>query len=373
MLDKSQIGVYFSAKPEKQIEDEFVKVKNLQKQQKEISLEAKAPHNRDKNRYPDVLPNEETRVKLNKEEENDSDYINSNHVRGEEGLKSQHYICCQAPLPNTMADFWRMIWEKNCPVIVMLTRIVERNSIKADMYWPEFAETSQQYGKIVVHCVRVKQPTDSIICREFEIINTRAEHEGSKKVVQLHYTEWPDQGVPETTKGMAELIREVDIRKQGLNDPIVVHCSAGVGRTGTFLAIHLALQKLTYRSVIDVMKTVLNLRQQRSGMVQSKDQYKFVYATINDVYMDKYQPLAKGKLKTNIRLSNSNSTVETRRSAFRREETNNSSDSPRLPSLSGTRKLLVSTPDLRKDPERRPQIIVESENDNESICHQDGN
>jgi len=128
-----------------------------------------------------------------------------------------------------------------------------------------------------------------IVVRKFSITDVRKPGE-TKEVTQLHYTEWPDSGVPDTTEQMSDLIRELDIRKGGLDDPIVVHCSAGIGRTGTFLAIHMALQQVVTspEPCIDVFETVLNLRVQRTGMVQSKDQYKFVYVTLKDMLLRKY-------------------------------------------------------------------------------------
>jgi len=201
--------------------------------------------------------------------------------------QQQVYICCQAPLPNTFEDFWRMIWEQKCPVIVMLTRFVEKKIVKADMYWPE---TSQQYGRIFVQKRSECNRVPSIFTRHFIITNSK-EPNIERKVVQLHYTDWPDQGVPETTEAMTELINELDLYKRGLQDPITVHCSAGIGRTGTFLAIHMALQMVLASSEkleeINVMDLVFNLRRQRAGMVQSKDQYKFVYATIQDILVEK--------------------------------------------------------------------------------------
>jgi len=275
---------------DQEIEKEFFSLKKLVKEQgeKEVSAVALQPANIAKNRYPDVLPLEETRVRLTTIDEDDSDYINANHIRL--GASTQHYICCQAPLPNTFADFWRMVWEKNSPVIVMLTGIIEKRRKKADIYWPEREGDVEIYGKFQVkHLKTVFVPGESIIIvRKFVLTNKDNE---SRNVVQLHYNDWPDQGVPDSTRAMTELIKELDIHKKGLNDPITVHCSAGIGRTGTFLAIHMALQEIATTKVkqVNIMKTVMDLRQQRTGLVQSKDQYKFVYATINDVLLNKYE------------------------------------------------------------------------------------
>jgi len=144
--------------------------------------------------------------------------------------------------------------------------------------------------------------SESIILRQFLISNITKLEKEELSVNQLHYTDWPDQGVPETTNAMTNLIRELDIWKKGLDDPIVVHCSAGIGRTGTFLAVHMALQKINSGHQLPeiefVKKIVINLREQRLGMVQSKDQYKFVYATIMSILDDRRhgnQPKSKKK------------------------------------------------------------------------------
>lgn len=297
---------------EQEIEEEFEQMKKTINQKDNLISEASLhPDNYLKNRYPDVLPLEATRVRLKKEDDDEnSDYINANYVSAKDSFKNrkmQQYICCQAPLPNTFGDFWRMIWEKKSPVIVMLTNLQERNRRKAEQYWPESKET-QQYGNILVtHKFSKHHKGGAIIKRVFYLTHTKEPNELPHEVYQLHYTQWPDYGVPNTTDNMSDLITELDIRKKGLDDPIVVHCSAGIGRTGTFLAIHIALQKVatSKHAKFDVLKTVLQLREQRSGMVQSKDQYKFVYATIKNMIWDKYDTVVRDadeNLPNNLRL-----------------------------------------------------------------------
>ncbi|PRP74754.1 hypothetical protein PROFUN_06615 [Planoprotostelium fungivorum] len=365
-----------------EIEAEFDQMRLIMRERgidPKVDPEAFLPENYQKNRYHDVLPYKETRVKLDGSDDGISSYINANYVYDRQN-KAQKYICCQAPLPKTFDDFWRMVWEKDCPVIVMLTKLEERNTIKAHVYWPE-PGSRLQYGPYMVthlrttthkkreteggrprhygifgkrlppkgaeagigptrspHPTNLNTPTNPnpfddvpaggtlshfggngpfpqwnmtsvppstpiasptpalhnvqnslIVVRKFTIEDVRRPGV-TKEVIQLHYTEWPDFGVPDTTEQMSDLIRELDIRKKGLDDPIIVHCSAGIGRTGTFLAIHMALQQVATSASpsIDVFETVLNLRVQRTGMVQSKDQYKFVYITIKDMLMRKY-------------------------------------------------------------------------------------
>lgn len=280
---------------EKEIEDEYQK---MVRHKADGQIYAN-PNTAAKNRYQNVLPIEKTRVILEKSEGSDSDqddYINANYINRDEPddpeLKKvgpqQQYICCQAPLTNTVADFWLMIWQENVPVIVMLTNLEEKSRVKADQYWPENKDQPEIAGKIEVTLAKTF-PHTGFVVRQFMLRKKKHSHwlPEERTVYQLHYTEWPDFGAPESTEEMTELLRELDIRKKGLDDPIVVHCSAGIGRTGTFLAIHLTLQQVNASKSppeqLDVMKTVLSLRAQRHGMIQSKEQYKFVYATVRDV------------------------------------------------------------------------------------------
>jgi len=286
-MEQQSIIVFSPSDDELAIHKEFDQMKKVFRElrrDKEISPVSLTEENIGKNRYTDVLPYEETRVKLQiADGEKGSDYINANHINI--GDHFQQYICCQAPLPNTFDDFWRMLCEQHCPLIVMLTRLEEKNQLKAHKYWPdEGQQQKQSNGLVVTHLKTENRRGKNIIIRSFSIGNGN----GVKwDVTQLHYTTWPDMGVPESPQSMQELLTEVDVRKKGLNDPIVVHCSAGIGRTGTFIAIHLNMQKAIIGEKVDVMKTVLNLRLQRDGMVQSADQYKFVYAALKQTLTDR--------------------------------------------------------------------------------------
>ncbi|KAL6040613.1 Proteintyrosine phosphatase [Balamuthia mandrillaris] len=273
-------------------------------------------HNIHKNRYGNVLPNPETRVKL--QGGRSSDYINANYVKGE----SQVYIACQAPLPNTFADFWRMIWEQHSYVIMMLTRLMEKERVKAEKYWPTRGPLSRtrrpgtaesesggeggwkQYGSIAVRLERQHQHSAKIIVREFSLRHdSSAEEQGLvdltdleerqeqeiRRVVQIHYTGWPDFGRPKSTKTFKKLLGLMEQHRQaapeGLNGPIVLHCSAGLGRTGTLIAAHIALEKLRLKKVekreeLDMKQIVEELREQRRGMVQTKEQYLFLHELV---------------------------------------------------------------------------------------------
>jgi len=290
----------FSDGDEQAIVKEFENMRNLirEKEEPHIYAASTAPENIQKNRYYDVLPVEETRVILTtKDGKERSDYINANYVMGESSIPQQVYICCQAPLPQTIDDFWRMINEKGCTLIIMLTKLTERNTVKAHPYWPDQEGTTQTYGEAVVSYIKTdsNRGVNGITIRHFDIkhINDLK----TKRVVHIQYTDWPDFGVPPSTKNMQRLLTEVDIRKKSLSDPIVVHCSAGIGRTGTFLAIHMNRQKALFqKEELNVMDTVLTLREQRKGMVQSKEQYKFVYATLKDVLTERLDHFPVGSV-----------------------------------------------------------------------------
>jgi len=229
-----------------------------------------------------------------------------------------------------------MIWEQEVPVIVMITNLVEKNRVKADAYWPNKVKSVACYGGIYVKLISDKKKSNqNVTIRCFQIwkkeisstVSSKdtAKHENNdldlnddiptpsssmnsdddnsvnesdeeiipeegietRKVTQLHCTKWPDFGVPDSAEVMKDLISEVDIRKRGVDKPIVVHCSAGIGRTGTFVAIHMCLQKDLQGEEINISKTVRSLREQRLGMIQSEEQYFFVYSVVHEIMRDK--------------------------------------------------------------------------------------
>jgi len=279
------------------IADEFSKLNALyqaqldQLVQQGIMLFSSATlrHNYHKNRYSNILAMDPTRVKLQgyRDFYLDTDYINANYINGEIPGSERAYISCQAPLPNTLLHFWLMVWENNSSVIVMLTRLVERDRAKAIIYWPENVGDCRRFGSIVV-----TQKKTKTICPFLEMRTFELDRDGMKRqIVQFHYTEWPDFGIPSSTRTLRDLICWMDLYRMkgamaGLNGPIVTHCSAGVGRTGTFLAVHICLEKMKYYNSLDhinIPRTVLLLRQSRNGMVQTAEQYQYIYEVLKDV------------------------------------------------------------------------------------------
>lgn len=228
-----------------------------------------------KNRYINILPYEHTRVPLSLLPDSpDSDYINASYVVGFSGPKE--YIATQGPKTCTIGDFWRMIWEQNVYVIIMVTGLEERGKPKCDRYWPEDAETP-----LVCDSLSVSQLNEI----DFENYTIRSLEvklsEKSRTVKQAYLKGWPDFGVPECPEILIRFVEVIRIlvneTPSASNQPIVVHCSAGVGRTGTFIAVDWLMQAARVQKEIDIFSTVLRMRECRINMVQSEEQYEYVY------------------------------------------------------------------------------------------------
>ncbi|NXD33838.1 PTPRJ phosphatase, partial [Copsychus sechellarum] len=239
---------------------------------------AELPENRGKNRYNNVLPYDISRVKLSNQSSGTGDYINANYMPGYNSKKA--FIAAQGPLPNTIEDFWQMIWEKNIYSIVMLTKCVEQARTKCEQYWPD--KQSKSYGDIIVTMVsEVALPEWTIRDFTVEKSNTPESH----TVRQFHFTSWPDHGVPETTDlliNFRHLVHEYNSQNP-IDSPTLVHCSAGVGRTGTFIAIDRLIQQMEMESSVDVYGVVFDLRMHRPLMVQTEDQYVFLNQCVMDI------------------------------------------------------------------------------------------
>uniref|UniRef100_A0A8C1J7X3 protein-tyrosine-phosphatase n=1 Tax=Cyprinus carpio TaxID=7962 RepID=A0A8C1J7X3_CYPCA len=239
------------------------------------------PENRGKNRYNNILPYDSTRVKLSYvDDDSCSDYINASYIPGNNFRRE--YIATQGPLPGTKDDFWKMVWEQNVHNIVMVTQCVEKGRVKCDHYWP-FDQEPLYYGDLVV-----QMQSESVLpewtIREFKICNEE-QLSYSRIVRQFHYTVWPDHGVPEITQSLIQFVRTVRdyINRTPFSGATVVHCSAGVGRTGTFIALDRVLQQLDTRDTVDIYSAVFDLRLHRTHMVQTECQYSYLYQCVRDV------------------------------------------------------------------------------------------
>uniref|UniRef100_A0A8C4NIX1 Protein tyrosine phosphatase non-receptor type 14 n=1 Tax=Dicentrarchus labrax TaxID=13489 RepID=A0A8C4NIX1_DICLA len=250
---------------------------------------ATLPENTERNRFRDVVPYEENRVELVPNKENNTGYINASHIkvmiRGEEW----HYIATQGPLANTCADFWQMVWEQGVNVIAMVTAEEEGGRSKSHRYWPKLGSkhNSATHGKFKV---TTKFRTDSG-CYATTGLKVKHLLSGQERTVwHLQYTDWPEQGCPEYVQGFLAYLEEIQsVRRhtnsmldtsKSLNPPVVVHCSAGVGRTGVVILTELMISCLEHNEQVEVPTMLSGLRQQRMLMVQTISQYKFVYQVL---------------------------------------------------------------------------------------------
>lgn len=242
-------------------------------------LRATDPVNLPKNRYKNILPFDHSSVTLQQvnEGEGESDYINANFLDGNKQRNS--YIAAQGPLDNTVAEFWQMVWEQNVHVIVMLTRLQEGKKVKCVKYWPDTDE-EVTFKDFVITCT-YKRKLDSRVARRFLLENSGSGE--CRELLYFQFTAWPDFGIPSSPADFLELYYEVMKEYRSLQvprTPMLVHCSAGVGRSGAFCTINNCLQAFRSTGSIDVAETVRSLRKQRAGMVQTLEQYAFCYKSI---------------------------------------------------------------------------------------------
>ena len=229
-------------------------------------VSASLPVNKPKNRLVNVLPYEATRVILQPiRGVEGSDYINASFVDGYRYRNA--YIATQGPLMETTEDFWRMLWEHNSTIVVMLTKLQEMGQEKCHQYWP--SDRSIRYQYVVVEPV-TEYNMPQYILREFKMTDARDGQ--SRTVRQFQFTDWPEEGVPKSGDGIIEFLGQVHKTKEqfGQEGPITVHCSAGVGRTGVFITLSIDLERLQYEGVVDIFQTVRILRTQRPAMVQTE-------------------------------------------------------------------------------------------------------
>uniref|UniRef100_A0A3Q2PIQ1 protein-tyrosine-phosphatase n=1 Tax=Fundulus heteroclitus TaxID=8078 RepID=A0A3Q2PIQ1_FUNHE len=243
---------------------------NLYKRKPGLSLCcARQPENQEKNRYRDVLPYDDTRVVLQGKE----DYINASHVAPPESGVCLRYIAAQGPLPQTCAHFWQTVWEQQTHTIIMLTTLTERGRTKCHQYWPHPPEV-KDYGHLSVKC-------HSEECTLAYLGEERA-------VTHLQYVAWPDHGVPDDPSDFLLFISSVRERRRG-EEPLMVHCSAGIGRTGVLITMETALSLMDEGRPVFPLDIVKTLRDQRAMMVQTTCQFQFVCEAILRVYKEKQE------------------------------------------------------------------------------------
>ncbi|XP_043364019.1 receptor-type tyrosine-protein phosphatase mu isoform X10 [Dermochelys coriacea] len=234
---------------------------------------AKKDENRMKNRYGNIIAYDHSRVRLQPiEGETNSDYINGNYIDGYH--RPNHYIATQGPMQETIYDFWRMVWHENTASIVMVTNLVEVGRVKCCKYWPDDTEI---YKDIKVTLIETELLAEYVI-RTFAV-EKRGAHE-IREIRQFHFTGWPDHGVPYHATGLLGFVRQVKSKSPSNAGPLVVHCSAGAGRTGCFIVIDIMLDMAEREGVVDIYNCVRELRSRRVNMVQTEEQYVFIHDAI---------------------------------------------------------------------------------------------
>ncbi|KAE8300122.1 Tyrosine-protein phosphatase non-receptor type 9 [Larimichthys crocea] len=247
--------------------------------------------NQIKNRYSDVLCLDQSRVRLCQlcdDEDETSDYINASFMDGYK--RGNAYIATQGPLPKTFGDFWRMVWEQMVLIIVMTTRVVERGRVKCGQYWPLEEGRTEQHGYFLVRNTHIQVFQDFKLSH-LELYNTQSGER--REVCHYLYVSWPDFGVPKSASAMLDFREHVLQRREAAvqslgsswtgppgGPPVVVHCSAGIGRTGTFCTLDICLSRLEDIGTVDVRQTVRRMRTQRAFSIQTWDQYYFCYTAV---------------------------------------------------------------------------------------------
>jgi protein tyrosine phosphatase len=235
------------------------------------------PFSYGENRYKDIIAKSTTQVLL-ADYNKDYNYINANNIWVKFSSHiSRHFIISQAPLLSTLIKHWSMIWQYSIPVTVMITNLTEKNKKKADIYWPNL-NSSTQYGNIVVKCYDHSVISNGLHIRKFKLTSNGQ----IKYHYHLQYIKWNDLSIPPNISEIHNLILQTYnySSELKLSSPILIHCSAGVGRSGTFLSCYcLFLQKqINLTSSLNISDLVLHLRTQRFGLVQTLSQYQFIYS-----------------------------------------------------------------------------------------------
>uniref|UniRef100_A0AAR2KED5 Protein-tyrosine-phosphatase n=1 Tax=Pygocentrus nattereri TaxID=42514 RepID=A0AAR2KED5_PYGNA len=239
---------------------------------------AKLPQNISKNRYRDISPYDATRVIL----KGTDDYINANYINMEIPASSiiNRYIACQGPLPNTCTDFWQMIWEQGSSMVVMLTTQVERGRVKCHQYWPN-PSGSATYGGFQVSC-QTEEGNSAFLVRDMTLTHTETEE--SRELTQIQYLAWPDHGVPDDSTDFLDFVALVRSKRAGKDEPVVVHCSAGIGRTGVLITMETAMCLMECSQPVYPLDIVRTMRDQRAMMIQTPVSALSVQSLISPTY-----------------------------------------------------------------------------------------
>eukprot|EP00731_Ephydatia_muelleri_P016193 Em0009g617a len=262
----------------RKFEEEFSSVPAIPLGPYEVS---KLPYNLPKNRFENIFPYDTSRVILaaipGKE---GSDYMNASYIDGYN--KPDGYIAAQGPLSETVCDFWRMVWEKRLPTIVMLTELMEGGRSKCERYWPENINDNWDVGCNLRVCLIEQRPFAEYTVKILIVTNTSDSDAPSLRVTHYHFTVWPDHGVPADKTCMIQFIKRVRNTHPYKGPPLLVHCSAGVGRTGTFIVLDSMLERMKCERSLNVYEFVCEMRKKRILMVQTEMQYIFVHDALEE-------------------------------------------------------------------------------------------
>uniref|UniRef100_A0AAV2JZG9 Protein tyrosine phosphatase receptor type Na n=1 Tax=Knipowitschia caucasica TaxID=637954 RepID=A0AAV2JZG9_KNICA len=233
--------------------------------------------NKDKNRYAASIPYDHTRVKLKTETNpNKQDYINASIIFDHDP-RQPSYIATQGPLPHTVTDFWQMVWESGCTVIVMMTALVEDGDKQCERYWPD-------EGSSLYHIYEVNLVSEHIWCKDFLVRSfylKNVQTQETRTLTQFHLLSWPADGIPTSTRPLLDFRRKVNKCYRGRSCPIIVHCNDGVARSGTYILIDMVLNRMAKGvKEIDIAAALEHIRDQRPGLVRTKDQFEFALTAV---------------------------------------------------------------------------------------------